>query len=50
MAIAAFGAGENAFSYGRLHALEQARADRTEHSFLLAWAEASEPAYRAWMR
>jgi len=31
--IAAAAAGENAFTYGRLHALEQARAERAERDF-----------------
>jgi CHAD domain-containing protein len=31
--IVAAAAGENAFTYGRLHALEQARAERTERDF-----------------
>jgi CHAD domain-containing protein len=34
-AMKAFAAGENAFSFGRLHALEQARAERAEAEF---WA------------
>jgi len=33
--MAAFAAGENAFTYGRLHALEEARADRARATF---WA------------
>jgi CHAD domain-containing protein len=35
--IVAAAAGENAFTYGRLHALEQARAERTERDF---WKQA----------
>ena len=31
--IAASAAGENAWTYGRLHGLEQARADRAERAF-----------------
>ena len=31
--VVASAAGENGFTYGRLHALEQARADRTERDF-----------------
>ncbi len=34
LGLAAFADGENAFTYGRLHALEQARADRVEQEFL----------------
>jgi CHAD domain-containing protein len=33
LGIAASAAGENAWTYGRLHALEQARADRADHAF-----------------
>ena len=33
LALAAFAAGENSFPYGRLHALEQARAERAEAQF-----------------
>ncbi len=34
---AAFGAGENAWTYGRLHALEEARALRAEEDFWELW-------------
>jgi len=37
LGIAAFGAGENAWTYGRLHALEEARAQRAEHDFWALW-------------
>ena len=37
LGIVAAAAGENAFTYGRLHALEQARAERTERDF---WKQA----------
>jgi CHAD domain-containing protein len=33
LGVVAAAAGENAFTYGRLHALEQARAERTERKF-----------------
>jgi CHAD domain-containing protein len=33
LGIAASAAGENGWTYGRLHALEQARADRAERAF-----------------
>ena len=33
LGIAASAAGENAWTYGRLHALEQARAERAERAF-----------------
>jgi hypothetical protein len=31
--VVAAAAGENTFTYGRLHALEQARAERAEQDF-----------------
>ena len=33
LGVVAAAAGENAFTYGRLHALEQARAERAERDF-----------------
>ncbi|WP_222268244.1 CYTH and CHAD domain-containing protein [Modestobacter marinus] len=33
----AFGAGENAWTYGRLHGLEEARAERAEQDFWACW-------------
>lgn len=33
LGVVAAAAGENSFTYGRLHALEQARAERAEHDF-----------------
>jgi inorganic triphosphatase YgiF len=42
LGLAAYAAGENAFAYGRLHALEQARAEAAERSF---WER--EPTLRA---
>lgn len=36
---AAFAAGENAFTWGRLHALEEARCQQTEREFWLRWPE-----------
>jgi len=33
--VVAFAEGENGFTFGRLHALEQARAERAEHTY---WA------------
>ncbi|SOD95689.1 CYTH and CHAD domain-containing protein [Blastococcus haudaquaticus] len=33
LAVVAFAAGENGFTFGRLHALEQARAERAEQEF-----------------
>jgi CHAD domain-containing protein len=37
--LAAFGAGENAWTYGRLHGLEEARAERAERSFDALWPQ-----------
>jgi CHAD domain-containing protein len=37
LGVAAFAAGENAWTYGRLEALEEARADRAERDFWSAW-------------
>jgi hypothetical protein len=33
LAAAAVGAGEDTFTYGRLHALEEARAERADRAF-----------------
>ena len=35
--LQAFAAGENAWTYGRLHGLEQARAEQAEREFWLRW-------------
>ncbi|MGY1855691.1 CYTH and CHAD domain-containing protein [Modestobacter sp. SYSU DS0290] len=37
LGLQAFADGENAWTYGRLHALEQARAERAEQEFWLRW-------------
>ena len=42
--------GGNAFSYGRLHALEQARADAAEAAFARRWAKESARYPKSWMR
>ncbi|MGY1601940.1 CYTH and CHAD domain-containing protein [Geodermatophilus sp. SYSU D00815] len=42
LGLAAYAAGENAWTYGRLEALEEARADRAEREFWASW-----PAYKA---
>jgi CHAD domain-containing protein len=41
-------AGENGFSFGRLHGLEQAQADRTRAEFAVAWSRASRRKIRRW--
>ena len=47
MAVSAFLDGKNAFTFGRLHALEQARADLTERDYSAAWkAAATKPGHR----
>jgi CHAD domain-containing protein len=42
--------GENGFTYGRLHALEQARAAETERLYTKAWRKASRKKLRRWLR
>lgn len=42
--------GENAFSYGRLHALEQARADATEDAYRRAWRRAARRKRHRWLK
>ncbi|MCW2510336.1 MAG: hypothetical protein JWP68_3484, partial [Modestobacter sp.] len=34
-----FAAGENAWTWGRLHALEQARCEEAEREFWLRWPQ-----------
>jgi hypothetical protein len=41
--------GENAFTFGRLHALEQWRADRAEADFAVAWRRLSRRKVRRWL-
>jgi CHAD domain-containing protein len=41
-------AGENAFTFGRLHALEQARAERAESDFAALWEDFSDDQVRRW--
>jgi hypothetical protein len=42
--------GGNGFSYGRLHALEQWRADQAEQTFAQRWAKESARYPKSWMR
>lgn len=42
--------GESAFTYGRLHALEQAHADRIEEQLPALWESVSARRRRRWMR
>ena len=42
-------AGENGFSFGRLHALEQARATRLNNEYAEVWRAASARRYRRWL-
>jgi CHAD domain-containing protein len=49
LATQAHAAGEDTFSYGRLHALEQARADSTAQQFTPIWERAADPALRRWL-
>jgi len=39
LGLRAFAAGENAWTWGRLHALEQARCERAEQEFWLRWPQ-----------
>jgi hypothetical protein len=41
--------GENPFTIGRLHALEQARADRAEQEFTESWRTTARPKMRKWL-
>ena len=49
LAVAAHEHGENAFTYGRLHALEQNRAADTELQFELVWQQARDPEIHTWL-
>ncbi len=42
-------AGQSAFTYGRLHALEQTRAADSARRFEVAWRQASKKKHRAWL-
>ena len=42
--------GENAFTIGRLHALEQTRADEAAAGFEAAWRAVSDKQLRGWLR
>lgn len=42
--------GENAFTFGRLHALEQARGERAERDFETAWRNLPHQDLRRWLR
>lgn len=42
-------AGENAFTFGLLHAREQASADRAEQRFEAAWPATKDPRLRHWL-
>lgn len=42
--------GENGFSYGRLHALEEQAAADAERGFAAEWADASARRHRRWLR
>jgi CHAD domain-containing protein len=50
LAVRAHLSGENGFTFGRLHAMEQARADEAERSFADAWKQASRRSLRRWLR
>jgi CHAD domain-containing protein len=50
LGVQAFLDGENSFTYGRLHALEQARATHLEEQFQGVWKASSDRKLRAWLR
>lgn len=50
MGAQAFLAGENGFTFGLLHGLERARADRAERDFRVAWQAASRGSVNRWLR
>lgn len=50
LAAAASAAGETSFTYGRLHAREEARARQLDRDFERLWREASRKRLRAWLR
>jgi CHAD domain-containing protein len=50
MAARAFRDGESGFTYGRLHAREQAKGDEAVARFPAAWSTASAPRLRRWLR
>ena len=50
LAVAAHLDGESAFTYGRLHALEQARAGSTVRDYRPDWKRATQPALHRWLR
>jgi CHAD domain-containing protein len=47
--VSAHLAGDNAFTFGRLHGLEQARASRAEQAFRRAWKALPHKKVRAWL-
>ena len=50
LAVRAHGAGENGFTFGRLHGLEEVRAARADADFLVAWDRLDRSKVRAWLR
>jgi CHAD domain-containing protein len=49
LGVAAHLAGENGFSFGRLHGLEELRAERAEREFEQAWAELDRKKVLSWL-
>jgi CHAD domain-containing protein len=47
--VSAHLSGANAFTFGRLHGLEQARSDRAERAFLRAWKAVPHKGVRDWI-
>jgi CHAD domain-containing protein len=50
LAMTAHLSGENAFTFGRLHALEEWRAERAERAFDESWRQLSRRRLRRWLR
>lgn len=50
LGVQAFLDGENGFTYGRLHAFEQAKAESLEAEFEQVWQASSKKSLRRWLR
>lgn len=48
--VQAHASGENGFTFGRLHALEQSRADEAERRFGTAWKRLQRKKFRRWIK
>jgi CHAD domain-containing protein len=50
LGVQAFLAGENGFTFGRLHALEQQKGAELADAYAGLWSEASAKGLRRWLR